>query len=211
MAPLAAATLGLLATVTMAQAINPLLAARDAVLSDQARARSDGFVALEHMMAATGRAPAVARYRLMEVALLDEVRNLDVLPPEQQASLLLSALAVLKEGLDHNRFSPQLNQQLAAHYQGLAAYNISDGQPLAIEAFARTAALLPNHWQPKRNLGIVLLAAGRPADALPLLTEVVEMLGDADPVDDVRLARGAALREAERAAEGGGSAVPAPR
>ena len=96
-APLAAATLVLLAAVTMAQAINPLLAARDAILSVQARSRSDGFVALDRMMAATDRAPTVARYRLQTVALLDEVRNLDVLPPEQRASLLASALAVLKE------------------------------------------------------------------------------------------------------------------
>ena len=209
-APAAAATLVLLATVTMAQAINPLLAARDAIVSDQARARSDGFVALDRMMAATGRAPAVARYRLMAVALLDEVRDLRV-PPEQQAALHLSALAVLEEGLDHNRLSPQLNEQLGAHYQGLAAYNIGDGGPLALEAFRRTAALLPNHWQPKRNLGIMLLAAGRPADALPLLSEVVAILGDADPVDDVRLLQEAARRDAERVAAGAGSAAPSQR
>ena len=209
-APAAAMILVLLATVTIAQAINPLIAARDAVLSQRARGRSDGFVAFERITAAIGRAPAVEGYRLNAVALLDEVRGLDVLPPEQRASLLLSALAVLKEGLDHTPLSPQLNLQLGLHYQGLAEYSIGEGGPLALEAFERTAALLPNHWQPKRNLGVVLLAAGRPADALPLLSEVIDILGDAEPVDDVRLLLDAALREAGRLAERAERAAPAP-
>ena len=209
-APLAAGTLVLLATVTMAQAVNPLLAAREAVSSDEARARSDGFVALDHMMAASARAPGVARYRLGAVALLDEVRGLDV-PPEQRAAVLLSALAVLEEGLDHDRLSPELTQQLASHYLSLAEYDIAEGEPLAIEAFERTAALLPNHWQPKRNLAMVLLGAGRPADALPLLSEVIEMLGDASPVGDIRLLREAVRRDAERIAAGATGGAPTAR
>ncbi|MCH8199749.1 MAG: hypothetical protein IIA54_06765, partial [Chloroflexi bacterium] len=64
--------------------------------------------------------------------------------------------------------------------------------------------------QPKRNLGIVLLAAGRPADALALLSEAVEILGDAEPVDDVRRLREAARLDAERVAAGTGSAALAP-
>ena len=108
-------------------------------------------------------------------------------------------MSVIKEGLGQTPLSPQLNHQLALHYLALAKEGISDGEPLAIEAFERITELLPNHWQPKRNLGVILLDAGRPAEALPLLAGVVETLGDAPPVDDVRLLLEVARRDAESA------------
>ena len=81
----------------------------------------------------------------------------------------------------------------------------------AIEAFERTAELLPNHWQPKRDLAVVLLGAGRPADALPLLSEVIEILGDAESVDDVRLLWEAVRRDADGIAAGAAGGAPAAR
>ena len=209
-APVAAAALVLLAALTMAQAINPLLAARDVVLADRARLRSDGFVAIAYMNRAIVRAPAVVRYRLLAVALLDEARGLDV-PPQQQAAFLLSALAVLEDGLERTPLSPHLTLELASHYRDLGQYDAGGGGPLALDAYERTAALLPNYWQPKRDLGIVLLEAGRPADALALLSEVVDVLGDAEPVDDIRPFLEAALGDvAQRAAPAYGRGGSAP-
>ena len=147
---------------------------------------------------------------MLAVALLDEARGLDV-PPQQQSAFLLSALAVLEDGLERTPLSPHLTLELAAHYRDLGQYDVGGGGPLALDAYERTAALLPNYWQPKRDLGIVLLEAGRPADALALLSEVVDVLGDAEPVDDIRPFLEAALRDvAQRAAQAYGRGGSAP-
>ena len=198
--PVVAIVAALLVTVTIGHAVDPVLASRQAALAARAGAQGDRVAELERVVRAVERAPAVVAYRLRAVAIFDETRGSGI-PRENQAGLLELAVSVLEEGLEYQRLSLELNARLAVEHSQLVQHGTESAQSAALAAFERTAALQPNRWPLKRNLGVALLEAGRPADAVPPLSEAVTILGDAGPAAEVLLLQGIALRDAGRTHE----------
>ena len=190
--PLALAVGGVLIAVVATQAVGPLLAARDAELASDARSRGDGVTALERMASAVDRAPGESSHRLALVSLFDEALKLSGLV-EDKRELLASSVALLEQGLDRSPLSLAMNARLATERLALADLGGEAGAEDALEAFERTAALLPNYWQPKRSLAVALLSVGRPDEALVSIDEALVLLGDDSQTADLSALREQAL------------------
>jgi O-antigen ligase len=184
--------LGSLVVLLSTQVLNPVLASRDSAFAVDAVIRGDRLSAVESMTDAILNAPAVGSYRLGLVALvlIDERSGASI---DDQRRSTADSIAILATGLQRNRLSIDMNAKAASLLQTLSV-DLGDRSqiPSAIAAFERTEALFPYHWQPKRNLGAMLLDAGLPVEALEPLTEALDMLGEHPAAANVLLLHGLA-------------------
>jgi tetratricopeptide (TPR) repeat protein len=194
--PVAGVAVALLAMLAWAHAISPVLAARDAVQARDALAAGDVAAAFDESVSAMGRSPTVTSYRLNTVDLLGLARASGP-GEEEQLRLLRSSIAVLDRDVDLRPFSIDLNARQAVHLKELEEASGALGEGVVIDAFERTVALLPNHWQPLRSLAVALMDLGRPEEALTHLDAALAMIGDEPEAAAVAVLRDEAARQIE--------------
>ena len=192
---------GALATLLLAQVVDPFAASRNAAVAWSADLRGDRLSALEAMSDAVRTAPAAASYRVGLVDFL-YVREQPGVSDAARRQSVVESLLVLGGGLQHNRLSVDMNARSAALFRTLVVEFDETGQvPAAVAAFERTAQLLPHHWLPKRNLGAILLDVGLPAEAIVPLGEAADILGEHPAAANVLLLQGLSFVRSGRRVE----------
>ena len=160
---------GILTSLVWTSAIRPVLADLNANRAQDALALGDDARAFDLLLDAVERAPSVDAYRASVVNMLTVTRisgiNLDA-----RLQITESTVALLREAVAVNPYDASTNALLGVELlMRSELMGTSSGE--AIEAFQRTVTLLPDRWQAKRALGAALFRVGRPADAIPVLTE----------------------------------------
>ena len=188
-----------LTILLMGHAVGPVLAARDADRAADAFGQGDGLAAFDSIVSAVDRSPSVASYRLSAVDLITFSRD-SSFSNEERTRLTRLAVNLLEEGVAESPFSVELNANLAVQRLELAD-QVGTGGDLAIDAFRRTVALLPKHWQPLRSLAAGLFHLGLPNEALEPLNRALVLLGVGPEAADLLLLRAQVLLDLGRVDE----------
>lgn len=195
-APLAYGAACVIAVLVVWQVLAPsarqVLASVDSTSAAEAASRGDHLEAARLVDRAVRRGPSVSAYRVQTADNLDAVRKT---APDRadQEQLIRGALETLQAGLAYNRLDLPLNASVATHLRDLARLGGATTSTDAVAAFERVAALIPNHWQGHFHLARAYVEAGRPADALPHATFVLNTLTEGLAAAEAYYLKGAAL------------------
>ncbi|MDA0797192.1 MAG: O-antigen ligase family protein [Chloroflexi bacterium] len=160
---------GILASLVWTSAIRPVLADLNANRAQDSLALGDDARAFDLLLDAVERAPSVDAYRASVVNMLT-VTRISGISLDARLQITESTVALLREAVAVNPYDASTNALLGVELlMRSELMGTSSGE--AIEAFQRTVTLLPDRWQAKRALGAALFRVGRPADAIPVLTE----------------------------------------
>ncbi|MEE8519485.1 MAG: hypothetical protein V3S98_10215, partial [Dehalococcoidia bacterium] len=165
------------ASITFVKVGDSVIASRDAAQARVAELDEDYLRQIELINRAVEREAGATPYRLAQVTAFDRARAV-VETDEERLRLMEGTLTVLEAGVAYNDMSFLVVTSLADHQAELAVAGYAGYEEDAIANYRRAAALFPNHWQPLRNLAIGLNDLYRPSEALEVVRQVTDIVGE---------------------------------